>query len=312
MCQLTATRLVKQKQMLGKRPLAEANDSPPTKFAKENEQETIELKKPTTIKLRGFLIACAQQGNLEKIVSVMENEKFEVDISEERMGCTALHYACFYNHFNIVDYLVSAGAPLDATTEAGRTPIAWAVEKKAYDIVGFLLEAEADPSIADKHGYTPLHIATLAGDYKMVEILLSINTETEEWTKVDATTNEGFTAASFAAHQGNLDILTILYECGSDFAIATKENKISPLHRAVSRGHLKIVRFLLENGANIDARDSLGRTALHLAVTTESKELVQLLLSFSPTMFCDITQASPLAYATARGNTELVQLLEHA
>ena len=36
-----------------------------------------------------------------------------------------------------------------------------------------------------------------------------------------------------------------------------------PLHWAASRGHAAIVERLLQNGADIDRRDLIGRTALH-------------------------------------------------
>eukprot|EP00339_Tiarina_fusa_P026884 CAMPEP_0117079938 /NCGR_PEP_ID=MMETSP0472-20121206/56418_1 /TAXON_ID=693140 ORGANISM="Tiarina fusus, Strain LIS" /NCGR_SAMPLE_ID=MMETSP0472 /ASSEMBLY_ACC=CAM_ASM_000603 /LENGTH=337 /DNA_ID=CAMNT_0004807407 /DNA_START=42 /DNA_END=1055 /DNA_ORIENTATION=- len=312
---------------LGKRQInlkEQEFEIPPHKLIK-TQQDIVQIQDPTEeetpaeqipkenkpVKLKGFLIACAQRGNLEKMKTVMEDDHFEVDIAEDRMGCTALHYACFYKHMDIVTYLVNAGAPVDVKNGSGRTPISWAVEKKAYDIVAFLLESEADPSIADRNGIAPLHIAAKSGDYKMVETLLSINTETEEWTKLNAKTNEGFTAASFAAYQGNYNMLVLLYEYGADFGIVSSESKISPLHRAASQGHLKVVRYLLDNGADIDGSDSLGRTAVHMAVNSGQKDLLQILLSYSPQIISDEDSVcSLIECASVRNNTDVAQLLQ--
>jgi ankyrin repeat protein len=43
----------------------------------------------------------------------------------------------------------------------------------------------------------------------------------------------------------------------------------TPLHIAIAREDLYIVRFLLDYGANIEARDSLGRTPILKAMLGE-------------------------------------------
>ena len=53
----------------------------------------------------------------------------------------------------------------------------------------------------------------------------------------------------------------------------------TPLHNAVERGLTDIIGMLLNQGANIDAVDKSGLTPLHLAVEQGSKEIVTLLLS---------------------------------
>lgn len=280
---------------------------------KENiEEETQKEEVPKKIVLRGFLIAAAQRGSLDKIKLVMEDERYEVDIAEANMGCTPLHYACFYKHIDVVKYLVEHGAPIDAINAAGRTPIAWAVEQQAYDIVTYLLESEADPSITDKNNFVaPLHIAAKKNDYKMVELLLSINTETEQWTKVDAKTKDGYTAMSYAVQFGNFDMVALLYEYGAEPNIASNDSRITPLHRAVSRKHKEIVKYLLENNANINIKDSLGRTCLHLAAASGDLEIVQLILSFKPIVLIDNMGNSPSRIALAKEFTEIADLLSN-
>lgn len=41
----------------------------------------------------------------------------------------------------------------------------------------------------------------------------------------------------------------------------------TPLHWAAQHGHVEVVRTLIDNGANVNARDVFGRTPLHLAVS---------------------------------------------
>jgi len=51
----------------------------------------------------------------------------------------------------------------------------------------------------------------------------------------------------------------------------------TPLHVASERGHVEIVRLLLEHGADLRARDSDGRTPSELALQYGKLEIVELL-----------------------------------
>jgi ankyrin repeat protein len=71
----------------------------------------------------------------------------------------------------------------------------------------------------------------------------------------------------------------------------------SPLHAAILKGNITIVKSLLDYGADIDAIGFKRKTPLHLATT--SKPLVQLLLKYSP----------KLSLQDDEGNTALHYLL---
>lgn len=53
----------------------------------------------------------------------------------------------------------------------------------------------------------------------------------------------------------------------------------TPLHLAASEGHKDVVRFLLDNDANVNARDNKGRTPLHDAASGGFLHVVELLLA---------------------------------
>lgn len=55
----------------------------------------------------------------------------------------------------------------------------------------------------------------------------------------------------------------------------------TPLLLAVGRGHLSIVRFLLENGADLMHQNRRGQSCLHRAVNRGNMELVEFLVSTS-------------------------------
>uniref|UniRef100_A0A452YNL1 RING-type E3 ubiquitin transferase n=1 Tax=Aegilops tauschii subsp. strangulata TaxID=200361 RepID=A0A452YNL1_AEGTS len=69
----------------------------------------------------------------------------------------------------------------------------------------------------------------------------------------------------------------------------------SPLHFAAAKGHLDIVTLLLEKGADVNARNYCGQTALMHACRHGHWEVVQMLLLFR----CNVTRADYLSGRTA-------------
>ena len=71
----------------------------------------------------------------------------------------------------------------------------------------------------------------------------------------------------------------LLYEGAS--VELSKNNGWTPLHRAVEGGHVRIVELLLEWGADVNARNSVGTRPLHLASQEANEgetEMLELLL----------------------------------
>ena len=64
--------------------------------------------------------------------------------------------------------------------------------------------------------------------------------------------------------RGHCDVVKFLLEQGSDVNAAT-DRGIASLHLAAQEGHLEVVRLLINEGANLTARSSGETTALHYA-----------------------------------------------
>lgn len=98
----------------------------------------------------------------------------------------------------------------------------------------------------------------------------------------------------------------LLFEAGAD------ESSLNwtPLIRAVAFGELDRARHEIAVGANIDATDSLGFSALHHAVRREDEEMVDVLLKSGATRKSN-TEANftCLSLAAESGNLRLVQRL---
>ena len=69
-----------------------------------------------------------------------------------------------------------------------------------------------------------------------------------------------------AASRGHLDVLRCLLENGADINASTADN-CTPLMIAIENGNINAATFLIEHGANVDLKDDRGDTALDYAMS---------------------------------------------
>jgi len=109
----------------------------------------------------------------------------------------------------------------------------------------------------------PLIIAAENNNLRSVRILLRSGVDVNE--KAD----DGMTALTFAAMNGNLDIMEILLEEDGIDVNAANDEGTTPLMFAVSEGHYDAVNFLLDTpNIDVNLRDNEGNSALMDAVST--------------------------------------------
>ena len=74
---------------------------------------------------------------------------------------------------------------------------------------------------------------------------------------------------AYACQQGgNLPTVKTLIEAGANLHQKTKDSiGLTPIHLAAQSGKIEIVRFLVRSGAEVDAKDNLGKTPLKYATS---------------------------------------------
>lgn len=86
---------------------------------------------------------------------------------------------------------------------------------------------------------------------------------------------------------------------------------VEELHRAARSGDLKQVESLIEHGTPVNARDSLGGTALHDAAWAGEAEIVEYLIRAGADVNARHSegQSTPLDYAVLMNRFEVVEIL---
>ncbi|KAL4783319.1 ankyrin repeat-containing domain protein [Aspergillus varians] len=116
-------------------------------------------------------------------------------------------------------------------------------------------------------------------------------------------------ALSFAAKRGQTAAAAVLLSMGAEIngAVPVEDNYHFPaLHRAARHGHLEMVTFLLDNGADLNIHGTPGEsTVLEYAARWGRTETVLLLLSRG----ADIKTPSLIANAVFSENLDLVRTL---
>lgn len=190
-------------------------------------------------------------------------------------GWTALHCAASSGRKAILQRLLQHDAEVDDQDNSGRTPLHHAARNGHEDVLNVLLEKPANPMLEDKDGRTPLHFAASHGHEGVVNILIHLEAIQ---VNLDERDKMGRTPTHSAASNGYDRVLKNILEHGAN--IEAKDNAgCTALHLAASEGHDAAVLVLLEHKADVEGKDARGQTALHYAVTKGYETVVQILLS---------------------------------
>ena len=87
------------------------------------------------------------------------------------IGWSALHYAATNGHDEIVSYLLTKGADVNARTDAGVTPLYMAARGMYRKTVMMLLRAGAYRDLCNVQGQSPADAARKAGDTELADYL---------------------------------------------------------------------------------------------------------------------------------------------
>lgn len=191
------------------------------------------------------VLNAAESGNLPDIQKALDKAESSTDLrlllaAADGKGATALHIAVkSARFFDIVQYLIEKHAVIDAIDCEAMTPLLHAVKTSNLKIVKYLISCGADFMHRDRYNMTAL---------------------------------------AWAAKSNQLDIVQHLFNLNADFLKISDVNRITPFQHAAKEGHIKVVEFLFEKGADINGQDKFGMSALSWAARGKWMAVLEFLL----------------------------------
>lgn len=242
--------------------------------------------------------------NAPATLKLLLERKADVNVRDSGDN-TPLHYALANPNPPTIEALLAAGADPNAAGWNGGEEKGWppllAASQDAnqwpLSLAETLLKHGADVNGKLTNGWTALHRAVQFNRADLAELLVTNKADINargSWPKGEPELGqrkaEGTKSSGSAglpgggpgrrlAARGQPGIpmpVQVSVNLGAGSLPANSD--VTPLHVAVANQNLELAKFLLEHGADVNARDAGGRTPLHFAVDRRDLDLIRLLL----------------------------------
>ncbi|XP_063076668.1 ankyrin repeat domain-containing protein 61-like isoform X2 [Engraulis encrasicolus] len=256
-----------------------------------------------------------------------------IDLSDRGLAILPIHLAATYRKAQSIEVLLEAGADPEQRDQRGRNALhlvithwpnivpAWpaartklrvtmeTMQQRAEDCLRVLCERGMDLNACvggdSDTRQTALHLAVRYGALPAVAMLASYG------ANVNLADTVGMTPLHMAAGVLHTDIVACLIELGGDVNRVVESSRNTPLHLATRAAASSFTNThadsagcltaILEGGAELEAVNKQGWTALHMACSVGKENVVDLLLRYG----ADVNKV------TANGQNCLYLFLEH-
>ncbi|RZC71965.1 hypothetical protein C5167_035128 [Papaver somniferum] len=258
------------------------------------------------------LLNSAYTGNLDQFKMIAsrydckgDGLAITIERLKDKLGRGSLIFAAAGGSVNVCRYLLEElNLEVDVKDNHGGTPLCYGAVKGHLNSVEFLLEKGANPNGSDDPNSTfnaPLQYAVLGGDIKIQKLLLS------KGVRINFVTESG-TPLYYAAVFDQLDSVKLLLDHHADPNVVVlglvtpliasilndspqitdlllqagadpnaESSGIAPLQYAVDYGLTQFIVPLLEPGADPNAMDNEGMTAVEIAAKRGKSNIVEIL-----------------------------------
>ncbi|XP_076447963.1 uncharacterized protein LOC143284807 [Babylonia areolata] len=296
------------------------------------------------------LLLAVSRGNPEAVRDVLRyNPPLNV---EDEDGQRPIHLAALFGPVENVRLLVSVGCTVGGSNREGLTPLHIACHQGMLAVVEELLSSGANVNAArTKKKLTPLHVAVQACQEHLLETLFKHHADPNIRTSEEDGCVSALAMVVMSERNEVLETFLKKVPRNSDIEYTTDNNGNYPLHLAVQKGDIQTLQHLLthtwrlkpmlklkqlftQSGFEfqeitcvegndytrqeivLNLKDRPGRTPLHLAIVTNMKEMVEILLDEgADTRYVTYRDMLPLEIATKAvqplNATELLPIDHH-
>ena len=247
----------------------------------------------------------ANKGHAAIVSDLLSRPGIEVNRIMQNSGLTPLFCVALKGHSRVVELLLAAhGIDVNQACRDGNTPLRVAVAEGHEEIVKLLL-AFPKINVNSPTLEAPLFIAVYSKHEDIVRLLLDMPN-----VNIDERMKEGVTALFYAARNNLTGIVEQLVRRGANVNQAVITGT-TPLCSAAKRGHLQVVRILLQAPAiAVDQATDDGVTPVAIASQEGHNDIVRLLLmKGADPNIKHVSGITPLHLAGMCGHTAIVEML---
>jgi len=217
---------------------------------------------------------------LVTVIAIISGTLMSLNLFPQETAEDPLYSATIKADTVAVKKALAEGADINRQSDNGYTALMWACSWASrpgyFDVAKHLIKAGADVNISANDGSTALLEA--AEGSREISLMLM-----DKGADITARRDDGrgiFTSTTFGILMGkvDLDFAELILSKGADINEAATSGDVAgwtAIHYAASNGNAELLKFLIKNGANVNAVTADGKTPLSLAGS--NTEIIELL-----------------------------------
>lgn len=204
---------------------------------------------------------------VEKVISILEESTETIVDCPNAYGMSPLMIAAQKGYTSIVSTLIEHKADVNYSNTSGKNSMMLACAGGHINVAAKLFEKGASLDNKDNGGSCCLHWAVEGGNTGCIQWLL------DNGIHVDIEDDFGCSPLiRLACMNGNVEVAKILIDNGADVNKKDKMKK-SALMAAATNGKIDLIKVLVEKGADVYAENEFGHRAVDFSETFGKKEV---------------------------------------
>jgi ankyrin repeat protein len=226
---------------------------------------------PLTQSGRTLLHVSAHHGHLGVLLLVASNSEKWGPANPNvinKSGHTPLHEACAQGRTEVVHFLLSQGALVNAAAKDGTTCLMLASHGGHVTTTKILISSGADVNSANLRGWTAAHFCAYKGDVQMVKLLVFHGCD------VERRSNDGKWAGAIAEEEGHMECTEELKKARGLVSMAT-ESRVVALEGRLALAEEALRNLQEESDQLISSNVEEVRTQYEDLFTSLKEQLVE-------------------------------------